>query len=33
MGPEDTRDLIQILQALLIAGVCGIFTYLVIGDE
>ena len=33
MGTEDTRDLIHILQALLIAGICGITTYLIIGDE
>ncbi len=33
MSPENTRELIQILQALLIAGICGITTYLIIGDE
>jgi hypothetical protein len=33
MGPEDTRELIHIFQALLIAGICGITTYLIIGDE
>lgn len=33
MGPEDTRDLIHLLQALLIGGVVGIFTHLVIGDD
>jgi hypothetical protein len=33
MGPEDTRELIHIFQALLIAGICGITTYLIVGDE
>jgi len=33
MGPENTRELIHIFQALLIAGICGITTYLIIGDE
>jgi hypothetical protein len=33
MGAEDTRELIHIVQALLIAGICGITTYLIIGDE
>lgn len=33
MGVENTRDLIHILQALLIAGICGITTYLIVGDD
>jgi hypothetical protein len=33
MGPDDTRELIHIFQALLIAGICAIATYLIVGDE
>lgn len=33
MGPEDTRELIHIFQVLLIAGICAITTYLIVGDE
>lgn len=33
MSDSDLRELIQIAQALLIAGICGITTYLIIGDD
>ena len=33
MGPDDTRELIHIAQALLVAGICAIVTHLIIGDD
>lgn len=33
MGPDDTRDFIQFLQAFLVAGICAVTTYLIVGDD